>query len=234
MVICTAVGGDGKLGMFWNLVGKLIPGEVTHCCIYLGPERLCCEAGPGGVVLFELEGAGGNLTSRASCVYPVCSSEGSGWKPHPAPSYQWDAREMLWQRYGLLDRFVGVADLITGPRREWAKSYCLRQVGKSYNYNFWNTGTQRRFYCAQLVYQMAQDVGVDIPKWHGVVLPQTIYDLWRCEMKEDVVQQAINLDQVYLEEIDGGHLLTDPKTLRTYIVRDGETVRGKLTEVRER
>ena len=55
-VVCTT---DGELdimpGDFWRLLGRLLPGEVGHVVVYVGPEGRCVEAAGRGVVTFEVE-----------------------------------------------------------------------------------------------------------------------------------------------------------------------------------
>ena len=48
-VICTMNGRPDILpGQFWWLVGKLVPGDVDHVAVYLGPDGRCAEAGARG------------------------------------------------------------------------------------------------------------------------------------------------------------------------------------------
>ncbi len=54
-VICTTNGTDLVLaGQFWWLVGRLVPGEIDHVAVHVGPGGRCVEAGPKGVEAFEL------------------------------------------------------------------------------------------------------------------------------------------------------------------------------------
>lgn len=60
-VICTANGKPDILpGEFWRLVGRLVPGDVDHVAMYLGPEGRCIESGAKGVVTFEVKGGNGS------------------------------------------------------------------------------------------------------------------------------------------------------------------------------
>ena len=44
-----------------------------------------------------------------------------------------------------------------------AGDYCVKQIGKPYNYNYYNMGTRKSFYCSQLVYAAYLDTcGVDL------------------------------------------------------------------------
>ena len=45
-IICTMNGKPDILpGEFWRLVGRLVPGEVDHVAMYLGPGGVCVEVG---------------------------------------------------------------------------------------------------------------------------------------------------------------------------------------------
>ena len=44
-----------------------------------------------------------------------------------------------------------------------AANWCYRQLGKSYNFNYFNTGTREKFYCSQLVWAAFYDnYGIDL------------------------------------------------------------------------
>jgi hypothetical protein len=163
-LICTSDGGGELIrGEFWRVVGKLIPGEVDHIVVFLGPDGRCVEAGAKGkVILFQI----------------------------PGPT--WKADRMLPQR-GLIDQLYGTAyplaerslsqEAEEAYRRRVAK-YCLDQVGKPYNLNFLNSGTDKAFYCSQLAYKAYLQVGIDlntnlgipsIPFTDSIIFPQEIY-----------------------------------------------------------
>jgi hypothetical protein len=163
-LICTADGDDTPIvGQFWRFIGLFVPGEVDHIIIYLGPEGRCIEAGPRGVNVFDL------------------------------PDQTWDASEMVPLRGPILDTFIGIASPVEGM--DWAEekknqvreaiaAYCLRQVGKLYNVNYFNTQTEDAFYCSQLAYLAYLPHGIDlntglgIPDLHltqSIVYPQEIW-----------------------------------------------------------
>jgi len=49
-IICTMNGKPDILpGEFWRFVGRLVPGDVDHVAIYVGPNGRCVEAGTRGV-----------------------------------------------------------------------------------------------------------------------------------------------------------------------------------------
>ena len=54
-IICTRNGKPDILpGEFWFLVGLLVPGDVDHIAIYLGPDGRCIESGSRGVTPFSV------------------------------------------------------------------------------------------------------------------------------------------------------------------------------------
>ena len=163
-VICTMNGKPDLLpGEFWRLIGRLVPGDVDHVTVYLGPGRRCVEAGARGVITFDVPGG------------------------------LWDSEKMVGQRGLLLDQLVGAAYPLEGRglsaseqasiRREVA-AFCLAQVGKPYNLNFLDIDSEDAFYCSQLVYRAYQRCGIDLntglsieglPGTNRIVYPQEIW-----------------------------------------------------------
>ncbi len=163
-VICTMNGKPDILpGEFWRLVGRLVPGDVDHVAMYLGPEGRCIESGAKGVVTFEVQG--GN----------------------------WVAEKMMRKRGHLVDTFYGVAYPLAGrglsPEleeqiREDVAAFALAQVGKPYNLNFLNANSDDSFYCSQLIYRAYLRCGIDLntglameglPGTNMIVYPQEIW-----------------------------------------------------------
>ena len=164
-IICTMNGKPNILpGEFWLLVGRLVPGDVDHVAIYIGPEGRCIEAGAHGVIKFTV-------------------FEG-----------EWDAERMARRRGLLFDTFYGVASPLDGlglaeqeehEMRRSVAAYCLAQLGKPYNLNFLNSETEESFYCSQLAYKAYQKVGINlntglameqIPGTNAIIYPQEIWD----------------------------------------------------------
>jgi len=164
-IICTMNGKPDILpGEFWRLVGRLVPGDVDHVAIYLGPGGRCIEAGARGVITFEV------------------------------PNGHWDTERMALQRGLLFDSFYGVASPLGEvglseseefETRTTVAAYCLAQVGKPYNLNFLNAETEEAFYCSQLVYKAYQQIGINLnsglalEQWPGtnaIVYPQEIWN----------------------------------------------------------
>lgn len=164
-IICTMNGKPDILpGEFWRLVGRLVPGDVDHVAIYLGPDGRCIEAGARGVVTFNV------------------------------PNGHWDTEKMAHQRGHLFDTFYGIASPLDTlaisedeeiHMRTAVASYALAQVGKPYNLNFLNPETEDSFYCSQLAYKAYQSIGIDLntglameqlPGTNQIVYPQEIWD----------------------------------------------------------
>ena len=164
-IICTMNGKPDILpGEFWRLVGRLVPGDVDHVAVYLGPDGRCIEAGAKGVVTFDVR---------------------FGY---------WETERMARQRGLLFDTFYGVAYPLDAPglgeveeyeARNKVAEYCLAQIGKPYNLNFLNAETEESFYCSQLAYKAYQQIGIDlntglameqIPGTNAIIYPQEIWN----------------------------------------------------------
>ncbi|MBI1881866.1 MAG: hypothetical protein HYR94_27140 [Chloroflexi bacterium] len=165
-LICTSVGQAGYLaGEWWLFLGNLVPGEVDHAAIYVGPKGRCVEAEPRrGVITFELKD---NL---------------------------WQVEKLLDQRQ-IIDRCYGVAYPLQGQGlsrdvemkiRRGVATYCLAQAaaGKPYNFNFFDSDTESSFYCSQLLYKayllfgINLNTGLDVPEVPGsqaIIFPQEIW-----------------------------------------------------------
>jgi hypothetical protein len=163
-LICTVDGGDPVVaGEFWRLVGKLIPGDVDHVVIYIGPEGKCIEAGPKGVISFETDSS-------------VWNSAG-----------MLDQRLLVDQLYGIAYPLAGRGlareqeDII----RDSVAAFCLAQLGKPYNIDFLDSSTENSFYCSQLAYKAYLKNGIDlntgvgvpaIPGTGSIIFPQEIWE----------------------------------------------------------
>jgi cell wall-associated NlpC family hydrolase len=164
-VICTMNGKPDILpGEFWRIVGRLVPGDVDHVAIYLGPNGRCIEAGARGVITFNV------------------------------PYGHWNTERMARQRGLLFDSFYGVSAPLESlglseeeefEMRTTIAAYCLAQRGKPYNLNFLNAETEESFYCSQLAYKAYEQVGVNLntglameqfPGTNAIIYPQEIWN----------------------------------------------------------
>ena len=57
-ILCMAFDGDVPVnpGDYWRILGLLIPGEVDHVAVYVGPEGQCVEANVKGLIIYNLTG----------------------------------------------------------------------------------------------------------------------------------------------------------------------------------
>lgn len=164
-IICTCDGAEeGVAGRLWRAVGHLVPGEIDHIAVYLGPGGRCVEAGARGVTLFEM------------------------------PPGRWDAAAVAADRllidtlvgaaYPLEGR--GLSGEAEAAVRAGVASYCLEQVAadKPYNFNIFDQATEAAFYCSQLVYRAYLSQGIDLTSGASgleirdevpLVLPQVLW-----------------------------------------------------------
>jgi hypothetical protein len=164
-IICTSDGGRPILaGEFWRMLGKLVPGDVDHVAMYVGPDGLCVESAVIGVYAFEATGP------------------------------RWDAEQMLSRRLFLDTFFgvayplqnKGLPQDQESKIRAGVAAYCLKQAAanKPYNLNFLDSQTEDAFYCSQLIYKAYLLHGIDlntglaVPNLKGtesIIFPQEIW-----------------------------------------------------------
>ena len=142
-IICTRDGEENSLfGQLWQLIGRLVPGEVDHCVLYLGPGGRCVESGPMGVVTFDMP-------------------EGVWQAASLAPE-----RLMLDTFYAIAYPFArrGLPSDREAEVREQVAAFCLEQAAhsKPYNFNFFNPLEDGAFYCSQLIYKAYLSAGIDL------------------------------------------------------------------------
>ena len=167
-LICTKDGDTANLmGQFWRLIGKIIPGDVDHIVIYVGPEGRCVEAGAKGRV-----------------------------NTFMVNDDKWNAHNMLIERGPLIDVLYGVVYPLEGrgfnsqeidQKRLRIREYSLEQatLEKPYNLNFLDSLTEAAFYCSQLAYRAYYNVGINlntgkgvpqIPGTESIIFPQEIWE----------------------------------------------------------
>jgi hypothetical protein len=164
-ILCTVNGKPDILpGEFWRLVGRLVPGDVDHIAIYLGPQGRCAESGSRGVITFEVHDG------------------------------LWDSGHAMPERGLLVDTFYGVSYPLEGrglpPEmqervRTQVAAFILAQVGKPYNLNFLNSDTDDAFYCSQLAYRAYLRRGINlntglamdtVPGTDRIIFPQELWE----------------------------------------------------------
>jgi hypothetical protein len=164
-IVCTRNGKPNLLpGEFWRIVGMLVPGDVDHVVMYLGPEGRFVEAGALGVVTFEIHDG------------------------------LWHPEHTMADRGMLVDTFYGVAYPLAGigvnPTEEMdirvgAAEYCLAHLGLPYNLNFLDPDRDDAFYCSQLIYKAYLPFGINLntgmfmeqlPGTNQIIYPE---EIWR-------------------------------------------------------
>jgi hypothetical protein len=164
-VVCTMNGKPNLLpGEFWRLVGKLVPGDVDHVAVYLGPEGRFVEAGALGVVTFEIHAG------------------------------RWHPEHTMTERGLLVDTFYGVAYPLAeigltrdeeNEIRTGVAEFCLTHLGCPYNLNFLDPDRDDTFYCSQLAYKAYLPFGINLnkglfmeqlPGTNQIIYPQEIWD----------------------------------------------------------
>ena len=168
-VLCTQdgvrEGTSASLRLFaqiWRLLGKLSPGEIDHCLVYIGPGGRCIESAARGVIVFEM------------------------------PGESWNASLLMKERllldalvgvaYPLAE--CGLSEDEEMRIRLEVVNYCLERASKRrpYNLNLFDPQRDGAFYCSQLVYRayLASGIDLDIDRntslLERIVFPEEIWD----------------------------------------------------------
>ena len=167
-LICTSTTQEKSIfgGLLWRFFGTLIPGEVDHIAVYVGPGGRCVEAGAKYcVTTFNIKGN------------------------------TWDSSKMIEERGLILDNLYGVAYPLAGRSlsteeedgiRKRVAIYCIRQAeaNKLYNAMFLDSNTEDAFYCSHLAYKayLKEDIDLntgkgvqDFPGMESIIFPQEIW-----------------------------------------------------------
>ncbi len=135
-------GGRGVLERLCMAFGALIPGEIDHCAMYVGPNGRFVEAAIHGVAVLTMPGnrwaAQALLRKRlfvdslVGVAYPL---QGRGLTPHEETRI-----------------------------RESVAEYCFAQAiaGKPFNFNFFNATNPNRTYCSQLIADAYRTQGIEL------------------------------------------------------------------------
>ncbi len=173
-ILFTRDGEEGSLfGEIWKLLGHILPGDLDHAAMYLGPGIRFVESAAKGVVVVEMEGN------------------------------EWDGirygkeRLLVDELIGIGDPIAGrgISPERENEIRQNVVAYCLEQgrEQKPYNLNFFNPETDGAFYCSQLVYKAYQTQGINLHVHIGesadspfapLVFPE---DVWNACLKKERV-----------------------------------------------
>jgi hypothetical protein len=148
-VVCTHDGAEESLfGAIWRLLGRLLPGEIDHCLIYVGPGGRCVESGPRGVIAFEMPG--------------------ETWESIPLAQERELVDELVGVAFPLAHESLATDE--ETRIRQAVVDFCLEMAAENrpYNFDFLNAQSARGFYCSQLVHKAYQQFGVELNKNLGV------------------------------------------------------------------
>ncbi len=148
-IICTTDGVPGSLfGALWSALGYLVPGDVDHCVVYLGPQGQCVESAARGVIVYDMPG-------------PT-------WNAAPLAGRRLLNDRLYGVAYPLAGRGLSSED--ENSIRATVAQYCLNRARphKPYNPNFFDAQTDGAYYCSQLVYKAYLAQGIDLNTNHGV------------------------------------------------------------------
>lgn len=163
-VLCTHDGdADSLFGQIWRVLGLLVPGEIDHTVLYVGPGGRCVEAGARGVIAFEMPG--------------------ETWESEALFSQRLLADSLYGVAYPLQDLTVSPAE--EARIRSGVAQYCLKQVelSKPYNFNYFDPQQEGAFYCSQLIYKAYLAYGIDLNRDQevpGGVVSQVVFpqEIW--------------------------------------------------------
>jgi len=165
-ILCTRDGDSkGLIGAFWKALGSLVPGEIDHCALYIGPGARFIEADARGVSVLSM------------------------------PGQRWNAQALFHRRLFVdtfVGVAYPLHGLRIPPRQQGrirlaVANYCLAQhaAGKPFNFNLLDATNPRRTYCSQLIVEAYRSVGIHLggergtratPMLRHAVLPDS---LWR-------------------------------------------------------
>jgi len=161
-IISTKDGTNSIYSLGYRVLGALIPGEVDHSVLYIGPGGLCVEAGMFGVIAF---------------------TAADQWDSREMLAERGLLDTFIAATSVLTGRGLSSEEEYTA--RSFVRAYALGCVGKPYNLDFLHTDNERAMYCSQLVYLAYKKLGIDLnvgksgasSKWcDTIVFPQEIYD----------------------------------------------------------
>ena len=142
-ILCTRDGSDRSLyGRVWKAIGALVPGEIDHCALYLGPGSRFVEADARGVSVLEMPGA--------------------NWDAHALVRERLFLDSFVGVASPLTDRGLAPAD--EDRMREAVAAYCLQQVaaGRPFNFDLLDGTDPERAYCSQLIAEAYRSVGIEL------------------------------------------------------------------------
>ncbi len=148
-VLCMRDGTQrGFFGRLWTAIGALVPGEIDHCALYIGPDGRFVEAAARGVSVLTM------------------------------PGDHWDAQLLAGKRLfvdtlvGVVYPLAGreLAQTEENRIRESVAAICLDQAAadKPFNFNLFDATNPERTYCSQLIAEAYRREGIELDGKQGV------------------------------------------------------------------
>lgn len=173
-ILFTRDGESGSLfGAIWKVLGYVLPGDLDHTALYIGPGIRFIESAAKGVV--------------------VVTMEGENWEGKRYGKERLLIDELVGIGNPIAGR--GISEEQEVQIRENVVGYCMAQVAeaKPYNLDFFDPETDGAFYCTQLLYKAYQSQGINLHVHQGddsesllapLVLPK---DVWNACLKKERV-----------------------------------------------
>jgi hypothetical protein len=164
-ILCTRDGNaTGFVGAIWSAIGALVPGEIDHCALYIGPGGRFAEADARGVSVLAMPGDRWNSDALRRKRLFVDTFVGV--------AYPLEGRRLSRRQQDRIRLSVA--------------TYCLSQAasGKRFNFNLLDATNPRRTYCSQLIVEAYRCEGIDLNSKRGMrsvrtlrraVLPESLW-----------------------------------------------------------
>lgn len=148
-VLCLRDGTDRSLyGRVWQAIGALVPGEVDHCVLYIGPAGRFVEANAYGVCVLDMPG--------------------DSWDAHALVRKRILLDSLVGVAYPLGGR--GLPGAEQDRIRTAVADYCLAQAvaAKPFNFDLFDATRSDRTYCSQLIAEAYRREGIELDSNIGV------------------------------------------------------------------
>lgn len=189
-IVCTRNGAPGSLaGVVWRAIGQIVPGEVDHCALYVGPGGRYVEAGARGVMTFEMP-------------------EGR-WDAAALGRRRWVVDQIVGVAYPLEGR--GLAEEDEAAVRADVARFCLERAEEfaPYNPNFFDATAEGAFYCSQLIYLAYLPHGIDLNANRGGPLIEHLehivfpHEIWHALPRRRADDRPLTTDEGQMTKGEG-------------------------------
>lgn len=151
-------------GRVWQAIGALVPGEIDHCVLYVGPAGRFVEANVYGVSVLDMPG--------------------DTWDAHALVRERALVDSLVGVAYPLGGRNLPCAE--EDRIRAAVANDCLAQAAadKPFNFDFFDATRPDRTYCSQLIADAYRREGIELDSNLGVptarIFAQAVFpqELW--------------------------------------------------------